>query len=653
MNLIRNTLYCLILILAVVLFSGCGEILPYIEPQMNTEIIQNSSDDESTAENKDINNRALPSNPKAETVKDIQHAEINPPEHNNADKFDAPEVQEIEDDKNIKVTTDAAITLDTPVAAEAQEQADPDIPDDELGSSNQELIDTALDYCQASNDFWEQGDLENAMDALDKAYSLTLKVNGENDSELMQQKEDLRFTISKRIIEVYSSRFTVANGSHKAIPLEMNEHVKKALDLFKGREKQFFIDSYKRSGKYRPSIVKAFKEAGLPVELTWLPLIESGFKIRALSSARALGMWQFIASTGYKFGLKRDSWIDERMDPEKSTRAAIGYLTELHQIFGDWTTALAAYNCGEHRVLRNIKAQKINYLDNFWDLYRKLPRETAFYVPKFLAVLHIINDPEAHGFDLPPVDDEEVYETVTINKQIHLQTIAKRLSVEYSSLKNLNPELRQNLTPSSVYSLKVPTGKRDILLANLQDIPAWRPPVPAYVTHRVRSGESLSVIAGRYKTSVKAIMGMNGLKSRNYLKVGWKLKIPTGKKYTPGSSASSTSTSSGKGNLTEYVVRKGDSLWKIAKQFKTTVNSIKSLNQLRSTKLKVGQVLRISQRVTSSKPGNTKKYKVKTGDSPYLIAKRYQMNLFEFLKINKLTPKSMIFPGQIVNVTAN
>ncbi|MFC1892355.1 LysM peptidoglycan-binding domain-containing protein [Thermodesulfobacteriota bacterium] len=163
----------------------------------------------------------------------------------------------------------------------------------------------------------------------------------------------------------------------------------------------------------------------------------------------------------------------------------------------------------------------------------------------------------------------------------------------------------------------------------------------------------MSVIAGRYKTSVKAIMGMNGLKSRNYLKVGWKLKIPTGKKYTPGSSASSTSTSSGKGNLTEYVVRKGDSLWKIAKQFKTTVNSIKSLNQLRSTKLKVGQVLRISQRVTSSKPGNTKKYKVKTGDSPYLIAKRYQMNLFEFLKINKLTPKSMIFPGQIVNVTAN
>ena len=272
--------------------------------------------------------------------------------------------------------------------------------------SDQELLDSALEFCHASNDFWERGDLENALDALDQAYSLVLEVHPDENPEILQQRDDLRITISKRIIEVYTSRFTVANGYRKAIPLVMNSHVERAVRLLEGRDKRFFMASYRRSGRYRPAIVKALIEAGLPEELSWLPLIESGFKVQALSRSRALGMWQFIASTGYKFGLKRDRWIDERMDPEKSTTAAIAYLKELHQIFGDWATVLAAYNCGEGTVLKRIRSQRINYLDNFWDLYRELPRETAFYFPKFLAVLHILNDPEAHGMSLPPVDEE-------------------------------------------------------------------------------------------------------------------------------------------------------------------------------------------------------------------------------------------------------
>ena len=511
--------------------------------------------------------------------------------------------------------------------------------------TDQELIDTALEYCQASNDFWEQGDLDNAIDALDKAYSITLNISGDNTAEVLQQKEDLRFTISKRIIEVYSSRFTVANGSHKEIPLDMNEHVKKAIDLFKGKEKKFFLAAYARSGRYRPAIVEALKEAGLPEELSWLPLIESGFKVRALSKARALGMWQFMASTGSKFGLKRDTWIDERMDPEKSTNAAIAYLTELHQIFGDWTTVLAAYNCGEARVLRYIKTQRINYLDNFWDLYEKLPSETAFFVPKFLAVLHILNNPEKYGFTLPPFEEELEYEKVTINKQILIKTIAKGLDIGYSDLKDLNPELRQDLTPKTIYSLKVPIGKGEILLTKIDDIPAYHPPVTAYVEHRVRSGESLSVIAERYKTSIKAIMNMNNLKNRDYLRVGWKLKIPTGKTYASSDMSSSS-------YITEYVVQQGDSLWKIANRYNTTVQALTSLNNLQSTTLQIGQVLTISPGLTASKPVNTQEYTVKKGDSPYLIAKRNQMNLHEFLKLNNLTPQSTIFPGQIVKVVA-
>ena len=526
------------------------------------------------------------------------------------------------------------------------------LPPKSLVMSNQELVDSALEFCQTSNDYWEKGDLENAIDALDKAYSLILKVGEDAQPELLQQKEDLRITISRRIVEVYASRFTAANGDHKVIPLVMNRHVERALSLFKGREREFFLASYRRSGRYRPEIVKSLEEAGLPEELSWLPLIESGFKIRAMSRARALGLWQFIASTGYKFGLKRNMWIDERMDAEKSTKAAIAYLKELHQIFGDWTTVLAAYNCGERRVLNRIKSQRINYLDNFWDLYERLPRETAFYVPKFLAVLHILNDPEAHGFTLPPVDEELRAERVDINKQVHLKTIAGRLDIDYRLLKELNPELRHHLTPSEPYVLKVPPGKGEVLLAKLDDIPVWRPPVPAYVVHRVRYGESLSVIADKYGTSVGAIMNMNGLRRRDYLKVGWKLRIPVKKTRFTHLARPPIQTSQLKGEIVEYTVQKGDSLWLIARRFGTTTKMIRSLNQLNTSVLRVGQVLKISPgRVVMKLEGN-KTHLVREGDSPYLIAKQYEMDLSEFLKINNLTPRSTIFPGEIVTIKA-
>jgi membrane-bound lytic murein transglycosylase D len=256
----------------------------------------------------------------------------------------------------------------------------------------QPVLDEALDFCQASQDFWQQGDLDNALEALDHAYSLILGIHEDNTPKLIQQKEDLRFMIAKRILEIYASRNIVVNGNHNAIPLIVNKHVQNEINRFaQGAEKKFFIASYKRSGKYRPQIVSALKAAGLPEELSWLPLIESGFKVNALSKARALGLWQFIPSTGYKFGLNRDKYIDERIDPVKSTLAAIAYLKELHQIFGDWSTVLAAYNCGEGQVLRVIRSQNINYLDNFWDLYERLPLETARYVPRFIATLYIIN----------------------------------------------------------------------------------------------------------------------------------------------------------------------------------------------------------------------------------------------------------------------
>jgi len=524
--------------------------------------------------------------------------------------------------------------------------------------TNQELLDGALEFCQASNDFWKRGNLEEALDALDQAYALILKVDPDDNPELLQQREDLRFTIAKRVIEVYSSRLTVVNGYHKAIPLLMNRYVKRAIKIFQGREKGFFLKSYQRSGRYRPAILNTLKKAGLPEELSWLPLIESGFNVRAFSKARALGLWQFIASTGYKYGLERDRWIDERMDPEKATQAAISYLKELHQIFGDWTTALAAYNCGEGTVLRCIRSQRVNYLDNFWDLYEKLPRETASYVPRFLAVLHIIQNPEKYGFTLPPVFPPFEAEKVMVNKPVHLKSIAKAIGVSYKELLDLNPELKRHSTPARSYDLRLPKGKGNILLAKLPGIPVWRSRVPEFVYHKVRRGEVLSGIARRYRTSVRAIMRLNRLKSSRYLRVGWRLKIPVGRKYVLAlhnrqvkHRAGTARTFKGK---KRYVVRKGDSLWKIANRFGTTTDAIQRENSLRNTHLSIGQVLIIrGEAADELDKENAKKYRVRQGDSPYVIAQRHQMNLSEFLRLNSLTPRSTIFPGQIVLVKTN
>jgi membrane-bound lytic murein transglycosylase D len=513
------------------------------------------------------------------------------------------------------------------------------------GEKIQPVLDEALDFCQAAQDFWQKGELENALEALDHAYALILGIETDDSAKLIQQKEDLRFMIAKRILEIYASRNIVINGNYKAIPLVMNKHVQNEIVRFtQNSEKKFFIESYKRSGKYRSQIVSALKEAGLPVELSWLPLIESGFKVNALSKARALGMWQFIPSTGYKFGLNRDKFIDERIDPVKSTQAAIAYLKELHQIFGDWSTVLAAYNCGEGKVLRVIRTQNINYLDNFWDLYERLPLETARYVPRFIATLYIIQNKEKYGLDSISLDTPLEFETVTISKQVHLKNVATEIDIPLKTLVELNPELRYQILPQDQYPLRVPPGKGDLLLAELEKIPVSYPPQRAYVYHRIRPGESLSTIARQYHTSVNRIKRANNLYRSNLIVAGKTLKIPRrGTVVYP----SKTYTQTQHGVPSSHVVRSGDSLWIIAKRYDTTTKKIQELNNLSTTRLHIGQVLKIpGYKSEKAATENLKIYRVKHGDTPFQIAQLYKMPLERFLNINRLTPKSNIFPGQ-------
>ncbi|UCF84355.1 MAG: LysM peptidoglycan-binding domain-containing protein, partial [Desulfobacteraceae bacterium] len=278
---------------------------------------------------------------------------------------------------------------------------------------------------------------------------------------------------------------------------------------------------------------------------------------------------------------------------------------------------------------------------------------TAFYVPKFLAVLHILNDPAAHGITLPPLDNEIESEEVAIEKQAHLKAVAKHIEVSYKEIRNLNPELKYNFTPDTPYILNVPKGKGELLLAKIDDIPVWRPPVPAYVVHRVRKGESLSVIAERYRTSVRAIMAMNGLRRSRYIKAGWKLKIPTRGTYASVKKPLlPLSDLKVKGEFIEYVVHKGDSLWRIAGRFGTTTKTIQSVNQLNNTHLRIGQILKIPKGVSVSEEMKTRTYRVLKGDTPFLIAQKHQMDLSQFLSLNHLTPRSTIFPGQVLLVKA-
>ena len=472
----------------------------------------------------------------------------------------------------------------------------------------QETLDQALDLLNQSQNFWQQGDIDNSLRCLDEAYALILEVNG--DPEIARQKDDLRLIISKRIIELSTTKHTVTKGNQSEIPLIMNADVEREIRSFQTVERGFFLRSYQRSGQYRPIILKYLQEAGLPKELSWLPLVESGFQCNALSRARALGLWQFIPSTGYKFSLKRDRWVDERLNVEKSTLAAIAYMKELHSIFGDWLTCLAAYNCGEGRVLRVISKQHLNYLDHFWDLYRQLPNETARYVPRFLATLHIIKDPKKHGMDLSEDLDKPIpYESVKVDRCMRLQDIAQHLNVSREIMSTLNSELKLQLTPDRPYDLKVPGGSAKLVSANIDDIPKWEPPRPVYasksssilVRHKVNKGESLKGIARRYKTTVKDIMEYNDLSTRK-VTVGQVLRVPA-RGYAKKAKAEKASKSKSLKNenkadcapdmIVTYKAKKGDTIASIARQYGVKVSEIRKMNKIKNNKLKENQIIKI------------------------------------------------------------
>lgn len=538
-----------------------------------------------------------------------------------------------------------------PLEKQGEEEIQPEMSTEEqieepVKLDPSEVLEEALSAYQDSQIAWEKVDIDTALAALDESYSLLLKLDLPQDSPLNQEKNDLRLLIAQRIQEIYASHLIATGENHRSIPLEENKYVLREIKSFQTTERKSFMAGYQRSGRYKEMILEELKKEGMPEEIAWLPMIESWFKVKAYSRARALGLWQFISSTGYRFGLKRDRWIDERMDPDKATRAAIQYFKKLHSFFGDWTTALASYNCGEFRVQRVIRNQRVKYLDNFWDLFVMLPRETARFVPRFIATLLIINNPEKYGMNLPEPDPPMLYETVEIHRPVKLSSLSQTLGLDSQKLAEYNPELRHQATPEKQYELKVPAGLKEKTLAAIISLPRWIPPEATYVVHYVRRGDTVSGIASRYRTSTSAIARLNRLNRRFTIYPGQRLKVPS----RGGSRSYSQPRELVKdGEKLIYKVKRGDSLYKIASSFNTSVAEIKKRNSLRSNTLSVGQKLEI----TSGQISGAKQYTVKSGDTPYTIAKKFGMNLSILLSLNGLNSRSKIYPGQKLWISAN
>ncbi|MCK4858720.1 MAG: LysM peptidoglycan-binding domain-containing protein, partial [candidate division Zixibacteria bacterium] len=373
------------------------------------------------------------------------------------------------------------------------------------------------------------------------------------------------------------------------IPVVINKKVENSIIYFQTVSQDFFQASLCRAGKYLPLMEKILAEERVPHDLVYLPLIESGFKTNAYSWAHAVGPWQFISSTGRLYGLNRNWWYDERRDFEKSTRAAARHLRDLYQQFDDWYLALAAYNGGGGRVTRAIKAQKTK---DFWKLGRKLKRETRNYVPLYLAATIIAKNPEKYGFQ-GNCGEPLSWSTVTIDKCVDLRDVARALGTTYKHLKLLNPELLRKFTPPNrkKYQLRIPTGQEERFWAAYEKLKS--PENAVWVRHKIRRGESLSTIARSYRTSIHALADANNLKRPYRIIAGRMLLVPV---PDDGSYRKTSSESSRKheyvasGN--KYTVRRGDSLWDIARAFGTTVSSLRSLNGLsRRAKIYPGQTL--------------------------------------------------------------
>lgn len=389
---------------------------------------------------------------------------------------------------------------------------------------------------------------------------------------------------------------------------------------YETRSRGFFARALDRAAKYVPRMAAILQEEGVPPELAYLPLIESGYNNRAVSHAGAGGPWQFMPATGRRYGLRIDRYVDERRDPDKATRAAAQYLKDLYDMFGDWHLSLAAYNTGEYRVARTMDREGT---DSYWDLMenRDLHPETCDYVPRFLAALTIAESPEQHGFESP--DSEPIhYDMVAVDRAVSLRQIAALVGAPEAEVRDLNPALVQGVTPPAGYDVRVPPGtktqfevaysnmRREALDAQALPLLATAETSPAGKSYRVRKGDSVATIAARLGVSTSALLQANGLKNAKHFRMDRVLRVPGG-----AAPAKTAVARAGKGKgapakvvsiataPTAYKVKKGDTVGSIARRLGVTEKALLQANGLKNAKaLKSGATLRVPAKKSGARP---------------------------------------------------
>jgi membrane-bound lytic murein transglycosylase D len=387
-------------------------------------------------------------------------------------------------------------------------------------------------------------------------------------------------------------------GESNDLPIELNDDVLACIDLYQGPLREWFAAALERGGRYLPRIRQVFAEEGVPQDLAYLALVESAFKTGALSRAKAKGVWQFIPETGRRFGLTQDWWVDERSNPEKSTRAAARFLRQLHDTFGDWNLAMAGYNWGPGRVSRALERTGAG---DYWGIRSMgtMPRETRNYVPMIHAAVVVAKAPEKYGFEITPEPLLE-YDTVPMKDATDLRVIAECLGRALDDVQLLNPELRRLATPAGrTFPLKVPKGHADGLQQCLTDLPPSKR--VTFRTHTVARGQTLSSVARIYGAKVADVAAANNLGSGKRLARGAELIIPVARTASVGRPAVPRATrTANRSELTggepvriSYRIKAGDTLTGIASRYGTTIRELMAWNKLRGTRLAAGHTLTV------------------------------------------------------------
>lgn len=445
--------------------------------------------------------------------------------------------------------------------------------------------------------------------------------------------------------------------------------VQEALRLYVARP-DYIRRITERSSKYLYHILEEVERRNMPTELALLPFVESAFQPEALSRAKAAGLWQFMPATGRVFDLEQNLWKDERRDVLESTRAALDYFEKLHRMFDDWHLALAAYNWGEGSVTRAIRAAEAKNLPTDY-LHLKMPRETAYYVPKLQAIKEIVKDPEKYGIELPQIDNEPYFVRITKSRDIDMKTAAELAEMDPKEFRILNPGFNLPvIVASHNSSFLLPRDNVSVFMNNLASWVNTGKPLSSWLLYRVKKGDSLEGIAAKSGMTVSELRRVNRIPTGRKVLEGSTLLVDAHGNLAPEIAAEALSArvvfsappSKAKIRRIVYRVRRSDTLYKIAKRYGISQKSIRKTNRLRAGQLRIGQrlVLEVpskirpqakgaSQRSVTSKKGRqqsvARTYKVRPGDTLFTIAKRFRTTPRKIRQANRM-PSNRLATGR-------